>query len=298
MTDAIVVGGGIIGLTAAVRLREAGLDVEVWSPGGPARTVSVVSAAVWYPSYTDYSPSVQRWALTAYDEFTRQQAAGVPGLALRPTRNVAMPTGDLWWAPPGLSVTGPSSAEFVAPLAEMAVYLPWLEEQVRVVRRSVSSLDDALAAAPLVVNASGLAARTLVPDDAVFPARGQIVLVRNPGLTESVRTPGAYVHPRSSDVVLGGTFEPGSWDLTPSAEVTDGILARTAALVPAVAGLEVLGSRVGLRPCRRGGPRVEREGRVIHAYGHGGAGMTLSWGCAAEVVRLAESQTPSPPTTV
>jgi D-amino-acid oxidase len=287
MTDVIVVGGGIIGLTAAVRLREAGLGVEVWSPGGPDRTVSVISAAVWYPSYTDFSPAVRRWALAAYDEFTRQQAAGVPGLALRPTRNVAMPTDDLWWAPPGLTVTGPSSAQFVAPLAEMAVYLPWLEQQVPVVRRSVASLDEALAAAPLVVNASGLAARSLAGDDAVFPARGQIVLVRNPGLTESVRTPGAYVHPRSSDVVLGGTFEPGNWDLSPSPAVTEGILARTAALVPQVRDLPVLGERVGLRPCRRGGPRVERQGQIIHAYGHGGAGMTLSWGCAAEVARLA-----------
>lgn len=287
MADVIVIGGGIIGLTAAVRLQEAGLAVEVWSPGGPDHTVSLISAAVWYPSYTDYTPQARRWALDAYDEFTRQAAASVPGVLLRPTRNVGMPVDDLWWAPPGLTVTGTDSAAFVAPMAEMARYLPWLSAQVPVVQRSVASLDEALAEAPLVVNASGLAARTLAGDDAVFPARGQIVLVRNPGLTESVRTPGAYVHPRSSDVVLGGTFEPGNWDLTPSPTVTDGILSRTAALVPDVAGLPVIGARVGLRPCRRGGPRVSREGQIIHAYGHGGAGMTLSWGCAAEVVRLA-----------
>lgn len=287
MADVIVIGGGIIGLTAAVRLQDAGLAVEVWSPGGPSHTVSVISAAVWYPSYTDFSPSVRRWALAAYDEFTGQAASGVPGLALRPTRNVAMPTGDLWWAPPGLRVTAAEEVSFVAPLAEMAVYLPWLEAQVPVVRRSVGSLEEALAVAPLVVNAAGLAARTLAGDEAVFPARGQIVLVRNPGLTESVRTPGAYVHPRSSDVVLGGTFEPGNWDLTPDPAVTEGILSRTASLVPAVADAQVLGARVGLRPCRRGGPRVSREGQIIHAYGHGGAGMTLSWGCAAEVARLA-----------
>ena len=64
------------------------------------------------------------------------------------------------------------------------------------------------------------------------------------------------------------------------------ILDRTRALVPALAGAEVLGEKVGLRPCRRGGPRVERDGRIVHAYGHGGAGMTLSWGTADEVVRL------------
>jgi D-amino-acid oxidase len=49
----------------------------------------------------------------------------------------------------------------------------------------------------------------------------------------------------------------------------------------------VLGVRVGLRPVREGGPRVERAGAIVHCYGHGGAGLTLSWGCAAEVARLA-----------
>ena len=44
------------------------------------------------------------------------------------------------------------------------------------------------------------------------------------------------------------------------------------------------------RPARRGGPgRTAGGTRLIHAYGHGGAGMTLSWGCADEVVRLALS---------
>jgi len=54
----------------------------------------------------------------------------------------------------------------------------------------------------------------------------------------------------------------------------------------------VLAARVGLRPFRRSGVRLERDqlpdGRiVIHNYGHGGSGFTLSWGCAREVVDLA-----------
>ena len=53
-----------------------------------------------------------------------------------------------------------------------------------------------------------------------------------------------------------------------------------------------LAERVGLRPFRKSGVRLERsrlrDGRtVIHNYGHGGAGFTLSWGCAGEVVDLA-----------
>ena len=53
----------------------------------------------------------------------------------------------------------------------------------------------------------------------------------------------------------------------------------------------VLAERVGLRPFRRSGVRLEpdriADGRaVIHNYGHGGAGFTLSWGCAREVLEL------------
>jgi D-amino-acid oxidase len=37
--------------------------------------------------------------------------------------------------------------------------------------------------------------------------------------------------------------------------------------------------------------RLEREEHgdgtpLVHCYGHGGAGVTLSWGCAADVVAL------------
>ncbi len=54
----------------------------------------------------------------------------------------------------------------------------------------------------------------------------------------------------------------------------------------------VLAERVGLRPFRKSGVRLERDrlrdGRtVIHNYGHGGSGFTLSWGCAREVLELA-----------
>jgi D-amino-acid oxidase len=53
--------------------------------------------------------------------------------------------------------------------------------------------------------------------------------------------------------------------------------------VPALRQARVLRHKVGLRPVRPA-VRLERVGDVVHCYGHGGAGITLSWGCADEVL--------------
>jgi D-amino-acid oxidase len=98
-----------------------------------------------------------------------------------------------------------------------------------------------------------------------------------------------YVLPRGDVIVCGGTHQPGDTDTTPREHETIDIVDRCTRLVPALAGAEVLGARAGLRPVRRGGVRLEREGNVIHCYGHGGAGVTLAWGCALEVAAIART---------
>ena len=305
MVDVIVLGGGIIGLTAATRLRERGADVTVWSPVEPRDTVSAVAAAVWYPTRMAFDPRMLGWARATYEHFRRQAHDGVPGVLMRETRHLrrdASP-GEPWWAAAAGRVrylpAGPPwtrEMRFDAPMVEMDAYLPWLRERFedaggRVRRRRAERLADALAEAPVVVNATGLAAGALCGDPDVYPVRGQIVLVANPGISTSVRDQGTYVHPRTRDVVLGGTWEENNDDPTPDPATRAAILERCLALVPQLAGSPVLGEKVGLRPARRGGPRVEAEkhpeGTVVHAYGHSGAGMTLCWGCADEVAALA-----------
>ena len=165
-------------------------------------------------------------------------------------------------------------------------------------------LADVAPLARVVVNATGLAARELADDPSVHPARGQLVLVSNPGLHTSVRDEDnprglTYIHPRSVDVVLGGSYEPGATDCTPSASVGREIVERCTALVPELRGARVIDQLVGLRPARHGGVRLELDPvglpggvRLIHDYGHGGAGVTLAWGCADEVVNLVARSTP------
>ncbi|MFD8705291.1 FAD-dependent oxidoreductase [Kitasatospora sp. NPDC059648] len=312
--DVVVIGSGVIGLTTALRLQELGLRVVVVTADGLLSTVSAVAAAVWYPVGVEAGDRVANWSAATFAEFTRQARAGVPGVVMRDTRMPAhRRQGDAvpWWGAgvPDLRRMEPSELapayadgwRFTAPTVEMPLYLPWLLGRFldgggEVVHRRLDTLRQARVWAPVAVNAGGLGARQLCGDDAVRPVRGQLVLVRNPGLRTSLRIQDdpagyTYVHPRSRDVVLGGTFEEGAWDLAPDHEAAEAVLARCAAHVPELRGAEIVGRPVGLRPDRRGGVRLEAGNgggglRTVHNYGHGGAGVTLSWGCADAAAEL------------
>ena len=101
-----------------------------------------------------------------------------------------------------------------------------------------------------------------------------------------------YVVPREKVVVVGGTADVGSYQPRPEPATAEAILARARALVPELARATVVGHRVGLRPARAA-VRLEAEqvgdGTVVHCYGHGGAGVTLSWGCADDVAALVDA---------
>ena len=137
----------------------------------------------------------------------------------------------------------------------MPVYLRWLRDRLESLGGTVTRVSLADLPQPedgLVVNCAGLGARRLVGETDVHPARGQVLLVAGSGvdrwwLDESGPT---YVVPRGDHVVVGGTFEPGDWSRTPDPAIAERIWRRAVALVPALAGGEVVGHRVGLRPVR------------------------------------------------
>ncbi len=142
----------------------------------------------------------------------------------------------------------------------------------------------------------GTGPRSLVGDDRLFPIRGQLVRIARPEaadpyvlLGEGPKTGLVYVVYRSDDVILGGTAQEGNWSLVPDPAETEGILERATRVAQEIAGAEVLGEIVGLRP-GRDAVRLEAEpwgdGTVVHCYGHGGGGVSLSWGCADDVVQL------------
>ncbi|GEP37900.1 D-amino-acid oxidase [Nocardioides psychrotolerans] len=295
MSRVIVVGAGVVGLSCAVRLLEAGHRVDVVARDLPRETTSAVAAAIWYPYRALPQDRVTAWSATTYDELAAL-AVDAPQSGVRMvagTEVVPASVPDPWWvsAVPSLSRVD-RGWSFVAPVVEMPVYLGWLAARVEALggtltRLSLRVLPDG---SDLVVNCSGIGSRLLAADLEVTAVRGQVVYVDRQGLgLDQWWLDGAgptYVVPREHDVVIGGTAEEGDWSRTPSPETAAAILARASLLVPELALARVRGHKVGLRPARPG-VRLERQGRVVHCYGHGGSGVTLSWGCAAEVAALA-----------
>lgn len=308
----IVVGAGVSGLSTAIVLAEAGERVTIWAAEHPQLTTSGVAAAVWYPYKAYPEARVLPWSARALEVFGTITPDGDSGVVLREGIELwreAMP--DPWWAAavPDLRRARPGELPegyvdayvFSAPVIEMPLYLAYLLARFeraggRLEHRRLTSLAPALQASDVVVDCAGLGARELLGDQRLHPIRGQIVRVSNPGLERFVLDEEhpdgvTYIVPRSADCILGGTLEHGEWETRPSSSVAQGILERCVELEPRLHYATILEHRVGLRP-GRAAIRLEREvladGKLlVHNYGHGGAGVTLSWGCAEEAAGLA-----------
>lgn len=270
----VVVGAGVVGLSCAVRLLEAGHRVDVVARDLPLETTSVVAAALVHPYRAGPVELVERWTGRSEDVFREiATSAGEHGVRVLPGTDL-------------------ERGEVEAPVVDMPRYLRWLVDRVDTLGGTLTRLN--LSALPdrgdLVVNCSGLGARLLAADRTVVPVAGQVVVVEQVGLERFWLDdrPGGptYVVPREREVVVGGTAVELEWSRTPSPATAADILRRASALVPALAHARVLRHKVGLRPARPE-VRLERVGRVVHCYGHGGAGVTLAWGCADDVVALA-----------
>lgn len=311
--DVLVVGAGVSGLTTAVCLAEEGLRVRVWAAATGPGTTSYAAGATWSPYLVESSDRVRAWSVTTLRVLRDLVAEPRAGIALvsgvEASRVPAEPPpwrvdldgfrllgpGEL---PPGFA----SAWRYRAPVVNMPAYLEYLRGRaeaagVTVEVRRIATLDEATAAAPTVVNCAGIGARELVPDPSVTPYRGQIVVVDNPGITEffvEEAEPPLYFFPHGPTAILGGTAQPGDSMLEPDPAVAAAIVERCARIEPRLRDARVIGHRVGLRPAR---PTVRLEraenGRVVHNYGHGGAGVTLSWGCAREAAALAIGRAPA-----
>ena len=316
MPDVVVLGAGANGLATAITLLQRGHRVAVWTRDEPTNTVSAVAAAVWYPFLSEPRDRVLRWSAATFAHLRQLTGDPATGVRMAPLLE-ALPedAGEPWWASavdhwerlPRERVPAPFAAAIavVVPICDTTIHLPWLQQRMldlggSIVRRTVRHLDEALAAAPAVVNCTGLGAASLCHDDQLVAVRGQVVCIDPlpvPGsLIDATGDQPVYVVPRERDVVIGGTAQSGDHRIEPDARDTERILAAAAQRMPCLRSVRIRDVRVGLRPYRSA-IRLEREshsdGRcLVHNYGHGGSGFTLNWGCAAEVAELLPPATP------
>lgn len=211
---------------------------------------------------------------------------------------------------------------YLAPMIDTDRYMGWLMRQVQeagcqVERGHVHGpLADREAEllhahrADAIVNCTGLGSAALT-DDTMYPLRGALIYVHNDGLSFPRLTSAhcmsfdeavggqnmVFIVPRGEDkLVLGGLVEPGEWSTDLMLEgypPLQDMLRRCQDFMPVLEKATLFEKetvRVGLRPARTQGVRLEPEPgtRIVHNVGHGGSGVTFSWGCAAEAVRYVD----------
>ena len=212
----------------------------------------------------------------------------------------------------------PGTHSFQGFVADMPVYLRWLQALVvdrgaRLVHYKAESLASVISLnqcqqAKVLFNCTALGSLALseVHDENLYGLRGQTIeLTRPPELNfgmEDAHFVGpneeecVYIIPRHATCIVGGTFNVHCTSEVDE-DATERILQRASKLVPSLRKSTVVKIHVGIRPKRHGGPRVELVENllripVVHNYGHGGSGLTLSWGTALESSQLAQKFLP------
>ena len=318
-----IVGGGVSGLTCGVLFAEYGCRTAIFANETGQQTTSGAAAAVWYPYDAEPAARVIAWALGTYQvllDLSREPRAGVSMIELRQFSRISQIQIPDWAISLGahpVAIGSPrdesvrladpwpvsefqSGFALTVPLMDTTMYLDSLANRFLAAGGSITAntsfeeleeVDDEFV---MVINCAGMGARELAHDVDLEPHRGQVAIVPKIDLRCAIvcdDSPLMYAIPRANDCVFGGTNEVSNHFAVDPA-MTRRIVAECSRVLK-IDHPPILAERVGLRPFRKSGVRLERgclrDGRtVIHNYGHGGAGFTLSWGCAREVVDLAD----------
>lgn len=309
--DVIIVGAGVSGLTTGVCLAEAGLSVHVLSHQPLPQRTSYAAGASWGPYMLEGDARGLEWSRQTH-EILRQLAADgcgvriVPGIdaaeaadARPPAWAAAMP-GFRRCEPHELPVRFRSGWHYEVPLVDMPTYLTYLQDRLLAAgatlsERTIGSFAQVAGLGRIIVNCAGIGARELVPDPTLQGVLGHLVVVKNPDppvvrffQDDAEHGDLTYILPHGDLVVLGGCAVAEGAALDHDA-VAEEIKSRCAEIEPQLATAQIVEVRTGTRPKR---PRIRLEradddGRVIvHNYGHGGSGLTVSWGCALEAAAL------------
>jgi D-amino-acid oxidase len=307
MTQQIaIIGGGISGLSTAFTLLRAGYAVTVIAEDFSTHIVSFKAAAFWFPYHVRNDKRGVDWCQKSYHIFNALSANAATGISMVKLMKVAkadVVNDDSWLSfmpensyrvlagneiPKGYAF----GHEAIVPLIETQIFLPWLLQQVQllgatIIEQTITDITTLQNEFDMVVNCTGLGAATLCNDDSVIPVRGQIVLTE-PGIPNNIfldNQSSIYIVPRKDATIIGGTYEENIGEAITVTETLLELHQKAVAVLPTLQHQQIIGNWAGLRPYRKE-VRLERVANIIHNYGHGGSGYTLSFGCAENVLAL------------
>eukprot|EP01024_Parvocaulis_polyphysoides_P056828 TRINITY_DN60208_c0_g1_i1.p2 TRINITY_DN60208_c0_g1~~TRINITY_DN60208_c0_g1_i1.p2 ORF type:complete len:231 (+),score=61.38 TRINITY_DN60208_c0_g1_i1:114-806(+) len=143
-------------------------------------------------------------------------------------------------------------------VADQSYYIPYLMERLEsqgctFEQSRVENLEDLEGEKfDVVVNCAGIGARALLPDEGVYPVRGQVVRVKAPQVSGVwFMDEKAYIITNVDTIVLGGTQQKGDWNTQNDQQDVQNILKNVRELVPSLEGAEIVKEWAGLRPGRR-----------------------------------------------
>jgi D-amino-acid oxidase len=311
MTQAIaVIGAGVIGLTTGIRLLETGFNVKIFARDTHEKMATRAAPALWDPYKAGPEASVIKWARHSLGIYQNLNAdCGVHPIDLLELyhEDFGLPL----WTKILASYRELAAAEMPTEYArgfftqtyliDTTLYVDYLKNRFEklggtIHQKEFSHLTDVDKPYETIINCSGIGSYDLVPDNESYPIRGQyLVLEKIPALTKITMATldndnYILIVPRANDCYLGGTTVNDNWNTEVDPELSANILARAQVLEPLLNNSKILHAGVGLRPGRKT-IRIEKETlsdsrTVIHNYGHGGSGFTISWGCAEEVIQL------------
>jgi D-amino-acid oxidase len=344
----LVVGAGVSGLTSALTLARAGVEVEIVAEKFQSDLVSVVAGALWEwpPAVCGYhrdQTSLARskaWAMESYEIFSDLARDPATGVFMRRANfyftheqtarelhkmNELAPKVRGFVRDPGLADANGIDPSYgvvdayahLAPMIDTDQYMGWLRRQVeaagvqitqRRIEGRLSEQEHALRAefrADAIVNCTGLGAMQ-THGAPMYPLRGALVRAINDGrrmpkIDEAHCVPHPYgsteqdmvfIVPRGENMLLlGGLTEEDEWSLDiglHNHQPVRDMYRRCLDFMPVLEQARLDPDepvRVGLRPVGSANVCLEQEPAtsIVHNYGHGGSGFSLSWGCAHEV---------------
>ena len=322
-----VVGGGVVGLTTAMQLQRELHNAEVTVFASDfENTVSHVAAGIFRvgSSYSGPTERITRdWIRDSYDYYDgirkthEAPSAGVTSVSGYIFANSSAETVKNHWMEDLVPIYRKATEEefqlvggswkygsfFTTLLTECKLYLPWAREKLqesgaKLAIKKFSCLKELASDWDLIMNCTGLGARTLCNDRRLVSMRGQVIKAKAPWIkTFFYGELDTYIIPGFNGVVtLGGSRSFDSENTSLCGHESAAIRERCENFVPALKKAAILKEEVGLRPHRENSVRVEAErvasglstAILVHNYGHGGYGVCTAPGTAKYAIKLAK----------